>query len=318
MRIQQQRWRLRKQNEKWEENAEGGEGEESGGKQKQKYCDMCRNHGVFEKNRGHKRSCKYENCPCEFCSFTRKRRQIMQLQQKVKRSNITNQQLQEANEWVTKLTAELANVRIDDVSDISNLGTPMSSLSSSSSNLPTHHGTFPPSSTLEGQYPSSITAGLFQPSLQIETFSTQPPISASSSHMTRQFMPGASSAVEQHPSASFHMDPNSCGGGATAGASSFPSTSNVIHVPMASASSYPSFCPPSPSYSSPSASPISDYDPSSYTNCPSPLLSYLCSDNTNREMMTSHLQQTCSAIRNITPSVGYPFDDIQEQSNCQF
>ncbi|XP_064112104.1 uncharacterized protein LOC135219351 isoform X1 [Macrobrachium nipponense] len=329
MRKQQQLWRHRKETQKWEEAAAesvgggggggtgGGEGEteEGGGKQREKYCDMCRNHGVLVRNRGHKRSCKYENCPCDLCSFTRKRRQIMQLQQKVKRSKITTQQFQEATEWVAKLTAELANLGIDDV-PMSTLVTPMAP----TSNLPPPHGSFPPPQgppppgpPVEGGYPSNLPPGLYPPAQHpLESYPPphQPP--SCSRMATRPFMAVTPvSAAEHYPSTSYAMDPGpSCSSPSTACAvagtvSGVPPSyggmsSANIHLPMDSSTSFAALCPPSPSYTSLSASPLSDYDPS-YPGCPSPLLSYLSADNPNREM-TSIPQQSCAMISNAQSS----------------
>ncbi|XP_068216417.1 uncharacterized protein [Palaemon carinicauda] len=321
MRKQQQLWRHRKETQKWEENpgeaAGGGEGEaeEGGGKQREKYCDMCRNHGVLIRNRGHKRSCKFENCPCDLCSFTRKRRQIMQLQQKVKRSKITTQQFQEATEWVAKLTAELASLGIEDV-PMSTLVTPMAP----TSNHPSH-GPFPPPNPppgppppapIECPYPSNIPPGVLASSHQIESFPPpqQPPSCSRMAARGPHFMPMTHvSSAEHYPSTSYSMDPGpSCSSpstscalaGTVSGHPSYGMACGNVHLTMDSSTSFASLCPPSPSYTSLSASPLSDYDPS-YPGCPSPLLPYFTTDNPNREM-TSIPQQSCAMISNAQSS----------------
>lgn len=61
-------------------------GERSG---KQQVCDKCRNHDVWVLKRGHKGKCPYENCTCQYCSFTIKRRDLMKHQQRVRRAQVT-------------------------------------------------------------------------------------------------------------------------------------------------------------------------------------------------------------------------------------
>ncbi|XP_042206069.1 protein male abnormal 3-like, partial [Homarus americanus] len=74
---------------------------------KQQKCDMCRNHGVMKEKRAHKNACPYTNCNCDLCGLTKKRRDIMRLQQRVRRSQVTSQQRNEAYDYVRRTTAEL-------------------------------------------------------------------------------------------------------------------------------------------------------------------------------------------------------------------
>ncbi|KAK7087101.1 hypothetical protein SK128_000351 [Halocaridina rubra] len=68
---------------------------------------MCRNHGEIKSKRAHKNACPYQNCTCALCNLTRKRRDIMRHQQRVRRSQVTSQQHDEAWEYVIQATAEL-------------------------------------------------------------------------------------------------------------------------------------------------------------------------------------------------------------------
>ncbi|XP_068244156.1 PAX-interacting protein 1-like isoform X2 [Palaemon carinicauda] len=56
---------------------------------KQQVCDKCRNHDIWVLKRGHKGKCPYENCTCQYCSFTIKRRDLMKHQQRVRRAQVT-------------------------------------------------------------------------------------------------------------------------------------------------------------------------------------------------------------------------------------
>ncbi|XP_070497944.1 doublesex- and mab-3-related transcription factor dmd-3-like [Chironomus tepperi] len=53
-------------------------------------CARCRNHGENQLIRGHKNSCKYNNCSCEKCQITKERRKIMAKQIKDYRMNPKN------------------------------------------------------------------------------------------------------------------------------------------------------------------------------------------------------------------------------------
>ncbi|XP_068216416.1 uncharacterized protein [Palaemon carinicauda] len=74
---------------------------------KQQKCDMCRNHGKITSKRAHKNACPYQSCTCALCNLTRKRRDIMRHQQRVRRSQVTSKQHNEAWEYVIQATAEL-------------------------------------------------------------------------------------------------------------------------------------------------------------------------------------------------------------------
>nr|QDE10513.1 doublesex and mab-3 related transcription factor 1b [Macrobrachium rosenbergii] len=77
------------------------------GSTKQQKCDMCRNHGEITSKRAHKNACPYQSCTCALCNLTRKRRDIMRHQQRVRRSQVTSKQHNEAWEYVIQATAEL-------------------------------------------------------------------------------------------------------------------------------------------------------------------------------------------------------------------
>ncbi|XP_045625915.2 uncharacterized protein [Procambarus clarkii] len=80
---------------------------------KQQKCDMCRNHGVMVEKRAHKNACPYQTCVCALCGLTKKRRDIMRHQQRVRRSQVTSQQRNEAYDYVMQTTAELAQLSND-------------------------------------------------------------------------------------------------------------------------------------------------------------------------------------------------------------
>ncbi|KAF2363355.1 DM DNA-binding domain [Trinorchestia longiramus] len=56
-------------------------------------CDKCRNHNKFCEKRGHKTKCEHENCRCVLCQLTDKRRLIMKYQQRVRRANVTAEEI---------------------------------------------------------------------------------------------------------------------------------------------------------------------------------------------------------------------------------
>uniref|UniRef100_A0AAU6PDA3 Invertebrate Y-linked doublesex- and mab-3-related transcription factor n=1 Tax=Panulirus ornatus TaxID=150431 RepID=A0AAU6PDA3_9EUCA len=91
-------------------------------------CDMCRNHGVMKEKRAHKNTCPYQDCPCDLCNLTRKRRDIMRHQQRVRRSQVTSRQHDEAYDYVIKTTAELAQMSMG-TTPAFNAPTPTSSFS---------------------------------------------------------------------------------------------------------------------------------------------------------------------------------------------
>nr|ARK36620.1 iDmrt1 [Sagmariasus verreauxi] len=80
---------------------------------KQQKCDMCRNHGFMKEKRAHKNACPYQDCSCALCGLTRKRRDIMRHQQRVRRSQVTSQQRDEAYDYVMQTTAELAKMTME-------------------------------------------------------------------------------------------------------------------------------------------------------------------------------------------------------------
>ncbi|XP_069949763.1 uncharacterized protein [Cherax quadricarinatus] len=96
----------------YEASGDGAEGAGIRLSSKQQKCDMCRNHGVMKEKRAHKNDCPYQSCPCELCGLSRKRRNIMKHQQRVRRSQVTSQQRNEAYDYVTRTTAELAQMSI--------------------------------------------------------------------------------------------------------------------------------------------------------------------------------------------------------------
>ncbi|XP_068233049.1 uncharacterized protein [Palaemon carinicauda] len=134
MRHQQRLWRHLKDTKRRQDaaDAEGGRGkgacDPSGGEQtdtsgeangtkstKLQKCDMCRNHGAIMSKRAHKNACPYQECTCELCSLTQKRRYIMRLQQRVRRSQVTSKQQQnEVYQYVTQATAELEFLNLKD------------------------------------------------------------------------------------------------------------------------------------------------------------------------------------------------------------
>ncbi|XP_064105813.1 uncharacterized protein LOC135215234 isoform X2 [Macrobrachium nipponense] len=138
MRHQQRLWRHLKDSKRRQNaaaadatgaGAGGGAGEPAGGEHttdssgaangtsstKLQKCDMCRNHGEIMSKRAHKNACPYQDCLCELCSLTRKRRYIMRLQQRVRRSQVTSKQHNEVWEYVTKATAELESLGLQDI-----------------------------------------------------------------------------------------------------------------------------------------------------------------------------------------------------------
>ncbi|XP_063846767.1 histone-lysine N-methyltransferase 2B-like isoform X1 [Scylla paramamosain] len=118
MRHQQRLWRHLKDTRRREDAAEAAAGGDSvpyGGagiptSTKQQKCDMCRNHGKITEKRAHKNACPFQNCRCALCDLTMKRRNIMRHQQRVRRSQVTSKQHNEAYEYVTQTTEELAQL----------------------------------------------------------------------------------------------------------------------------------------------------------------------------------------------------------------
>ncbi|KAK4326831.1 hypothetical protein Pmani_002663 [Petrolisthes manimaculis] len=91
----------------------GGGGGGCGASSKQQKCDMCRNHGEMREKRAHKNACPFQNCDCALCGLTRKRRDIMRHQQRVRRSQViasqqSTQVKDEAYAYVIQATRELA------------------------------------------------------------------------------------------------------------------------------------------------------------------------------------------------------------------
>ncbi|KAL7630984.1 UNVERIFIED_CONTAM: hypothetical protein RMT77_018729 [Armadillidium vulgare] len=87
MRHQQRVWRHQKQKLKIQGNdTDTSTGEKLG---KGQACDKCRNHNSIEPKRSHE--CPYQDCSCQYCSLTFKRREIMKHQQRVRRSKIMSQ-----------------------------------------------------------------------------------------------------------------------------------------------------------------------------------------------------------------------------------
>ncbi|KAK7075808.1 hypothetical protein SK128_007100, partial [Halocaridina rubra] len=67
---------------------------------KQQVCDKCRNHDKWVLKRGHKGKCPYENCTCQYCSFTIKRRNLMKHQQRVRRAQVTSQPVRGQQDFI--------------------------------------------------------------------------------------------------------------------------------------------------------------------------------------------------------------------------
>ncbi|KAK3881092.1 hypothetical protein Pcinc_014443 [Petrolisthes cinctipes] len=96
----------------------GGGGVGVGASSKQQKCDMCRNHGEMREKRAHKNACPFQNCDCALCGLTRKRRDIMRHQQRVRRSQViasqqATQEKDEAYAYVIQATRELAQLSLD-------------------------------------------------------------------------------------------------------------------------------------------------------------------------------------------------------------
>lgn len=70
------------------------------GPSKQQVCDKCRNHDVWVLKRGHKGQCHYENCTCQYCSFTIKRRDLMKHQQRVRRAQVTSLPTKDSRDFI--------------------------------------------------------------------------------------------------------------------------------------------------------------------------------------------------------------------------
>nr|XP_027218194.1 uncharacterized protein DDB_G0284459-like [Penaeus vannamei] len=120
--TKRRRTRLKEEEEvEVEEERDGGGGggwgrrrrRSTGGTGRSHKCDMCRNHGDLKSKRAHKNTCPYQHCTCALCSLTRKRRDIMRHQQRVRRSQVTTQQRDEAYDYVTQATAELAQLSMN-------------------------------------------------------------------------------------------------------------------------------------------------------------------------------------------------------------
>lgn len=110
-------------------------------------CDMCRNHGIMKEKRAHKNTCPYQDCACDLCNLTRKRRDIMRHQQRVRRSQVTSQQRDEAYNYVIQTKAELAQMSMESSGSGGSGSSGGSSTCSSSSSAPASNTPAPPASS---------------------------------------------------------------------------------------------------------------------------------------------------------------------------
>nr|ARK36623.1 iDMY [Sagmariasus verreauxi] len=86
MRHQQRLWRHLKDASSREDTEDAAAHGPAAASSKQQKCDMCRNHGVMKEKRAHKNACPYQDCLCALCGLTKKRRDVMRHQQRVRRS----------------------------------------------------------------------------------------------------------------------------------------------------------------------------------------------------------------------------------------
>ncbi|XP_047737816.1 uncharacterized protein LOC108676115 isoform X2 [Hyalella azteca] len=86
MKHQQAHWRL--QNKELVNNESYKEMKAS----KRELCDKCRNHSEFKERRGH--SCPFDTCTCKHCGLTSKRRKVSKYLQRIRRANVTSEDLE--------------------------------------------------------------------------------------------------------------------------------------------------------------------------------------------------------------------------------
>merc|ERR1719481_720350 len=80
---------MRRQQEVWRHQlGELANNEEFRANRMAQHCVKCRNHGIFKEKRGHRGECEHQNCVCDLCTLTDRRRDIMVQVQRVRRAKI--------------------------------------------------------------------------------------------------------------------------------------------------------------------------------------------------------------------------------------